>query len=333
MIFDEIEARGLTVDAIGHRWAHSRGRFTTALIDGPLLRELHTLIPLIPLHHPAMLRVIEAGRRRYPAIPHYITTDMAFHADLPHESYQYALPRQLIEKNGFRKYGFHGLSFQYVTEKVRGTGLRGGGARMVICHLGTGGSEVAAIRDGRSIDVSTGYTGLTGLVMSTRCGDIDPLLSVHLSRLYGAPIDEVGQVLNQKSGLLGVTDATSDIRDVLERCRTRKEPQAELALAMYVRSVRRYIGGFTAALGGIDTLVFTDDIGSGNAQIRERVCAGMEWCGIRMDPERNRDAPADAVARIEAPASGADILVVPTDEEIVIAEAGLPLLERQRVCG
>ena len=140
-------------------------------------------------------------------------------------------------------------------------------------------------------------------------------------------------LLNQQSGLLGVTEATSDIRDVLQRCRAGNEPQSELALAMYVRSVRRYIGGFTAALQGIDVLVFTDDIGIKSPPIRERVCAGMEWCGIRLDAERNRRATGDAIDRLEAADSAADILVVPTDEEVVIAQAGRQLLRSDRLCG
>ena len=194
-MFDEIEARGMKVEAIGHRWPHGRGQFTTTLLDAALMSVLRNLVPLIPLHHPAILRVIEACRRRYPSIPQYVTTDTAFHATLPQEAYQYVLPRALIEKSGFRKYGFHGLSFKYVAEKVRREReLRGGGERMVICHLGTGGSEVAALRDGRAIDVSMGYTGFTGLMMSTRCGDIDPLLPAYLSHLYDAPFNEMGSV-------------------------------------------------------------------------------------------------------------------------------------------
>ncbi len=334
LVLDALQARSLEVQAIGHRWPHGGGRFTTARIDAPMLRLLRQLVPLIPLHHPATLRVIEASRRRYPAIPQYVTTDTAFHATLPEEAYRYALPRRLAEEHGFRKYGFHGLSFRYVAEKVRRElQPRGGGGRMVVCHLGTGGSEVAAVRDGRSVDVSMGYTGLTGLMMSTRCGDIDPLLPAWLSRIYQVPLDGLGRMLNRQSGLLGVSEATADIRDVLERCRAGNERQAELALAMYVRSIRRYIGGFVAALQGIDVLVFTDDIGAGNGPIRERVCAGMEWCGIRLDPDRNRRAAGKEICRIDAPDSTVDILVAPTDEEEVIAREGLELLGMGRPCG
>ena len=333
-VLDALRERGLAVGAIGHRWAHSGGRFTTARVDADLLRLLRGLVPLIPIHHPAMLRVIETCGRRHPLIPQYVTTDTAFHATLPEQAFDYALPRPLVREHGFRKYGFHGLSFRYVAEKVRGElAPRGGGARLVVCHLGTGGSEVAAIRDGCSVDVSMGYTGLTGLMMSTRCGDIDPLLPAYVSRVYDVPLDGLGRMLNRQSGLLGVTGATADIRDVLERCRGSGEPQAALALAMYVRSIRRYVGGFVAALQGLDALVFTDDIGARSAPIRELVCRGMEWCGLRLDPQRNLAAAGEECRRIEAPDSAADILVVPTDEEVVIAREGLGLLEEALPCG
>ena len=334
LVLEALQARGLAVEAIGHRWAHSGGRFTTARVNEDLLRLLRKLVPLIPIHHSAMLRVIETCERRYPQIFQYVTTDTAFHTTLPEQAYDYALPRPLVEEHGFRKYGFHGLSFRYVTEKVRGElEPRGGGARLVICHLGTGGSEVAAVRDGRSVDVSMGYTGLTGLMMSTRCGDIDPLLPAYVSRVYAVPLDGLGRMLNRQSGLLGVTEATADIRDVLERCRSGGGKQAELALAMYVRSIRRYVGGFVAALQGLDALMFTDDIGAKSAAIRERVCRGMEWCGIRLDPQRNLLATGEDCRRIEAPDSAADILVVPTDEEEVIAREGLELLGVGSPCG
>ena len=334
LVLDEIAARRLPVHAIGHRWPHSNGHFTTALIDEPLMRLLRELLPIIPIHHPASMRIILESRRRHPSIPQYVTTDMAFHATLPPEAYRYMLPRGLAEEHGFRKYGFHGLSFRYVTEKVRGElSPRRGGARLVICHLGTGGSEVAAVRDGLSVDVSMGYTGLPGLMMSTRCGDIDPLLPAWLSRTYDASFEEVSRLLNFQSGLLGVTEATSDIRDVLERCATEEGYRSRLALSMYVRSIRRYVGAFAAELRGVDTLVFTDDIGVKSPRIRSLVCAGMEWCGIRLDEERNGRATGEEEAHIEAPDSSMDILVVPTDEELVIAREGLGVIGGARACG
>lgn len=333
-VLDELAARGLDVQAIGHRWPHGCGRFDTALVDGPLLRQLRELVPLNPLHHPATLRVIEACRRRLPSIPQYVTTDTAFHATLPLEASQYLLPRELIEEHGFRKYGFHGLSFQWVTRKVRGElGARRGGERIVICHLGTGGSEIDAVQGGRSVDVSMGYTGNTGVMMSTRCGDIDPLLPAWIAQAYDAPLDDVGRMLHAHSGLLGITEATSDIRDVLERCQRGGDPQSELALAMYVRSVRRYIGEFVAVLQGLDALVFTDDIGCASWPLREKVCAGMEWCGIHLDPDLNRQTTGDTVARIESAESLIDIMVVPTDEEEVIAREAFHVLAGERVCG
>lgn len=334
LMLDELAARGLEVQAIGHRWPHGCGLFDTALVDERLLTQLRDLVPLNPLHHPATLRVIEACRRRLPSIPQYVTTDTAFHATLPLEASQYLLPRELIEEHGFRKYGFHGLSFQWVTQKVRGDlAARRGGERIVICHLGTGGSEIDAVRDGRSVDVSMGYTGNTGVIMSTRCGDIDPLLPAWIAQAYDAPLDDVGRMLHAHSGLLGITEATSDIRDVLERCQRGGNPQSELALAMFVRSVRRFIGGFVAVLQGLDALVFTDDIGCGSSTIREMVCAGMEWCGVRLDPDLNREAAGGAAARIHAADSLVDIMVVPTDEEEVIAREAFHVLAGELVCG
>ena len=240
--------------------------------------------------------------------------------------YTYALPKRVVEKFGFRKYGFHGLSYAYVSrEAARFLETPLDQLKMVICHLGTGGASVAAIRNGRSIDTSMGYSPLPGLVMSTRSGDVDPMLAVYLMAVYGYHPDELMDLFNKKSGLLGVSQFSSDFRDIVERVAEGNEP-AELAVEMYVQRLKKYIGGYVLELGGIDALVFTDDIGVHNAMVREKACGHMEWCRLVLDPDRNRRATDGTPAELSAARSRVRVLVVPTEEELIICLEGLRLL-------
>jgi acetate kinase len=226
-------------------------------------------------------------------IPQYVTTDNAFHKTIPFRASRYVLPEKIIDRFGFRKYGFHGLSFHYVAKAVpKIAGVPAENLKMVVCHLGTGGSEVAAIEKGRSVDASMGYTGLPGIVMSTRCGDIDSSIPLYLMAAYGYSVDDVQDILNNKSGLLGLCGETSDIRDILERVKKPGEEAARVALKAYVHSVKRYIGAFTAALRGIDYLVFTDDVGIQCPEIRGLACADMGWCGDRARRREKHEGPA-----------------------------------------
>lgn len=322
-----VEAHGIAVGCIGHRFVHGGSYFPDSVqLTRETMEKLKLCQPLAPIHNPNSLSVIEVCTRLLPDVPQYAAFDSAFHSTIPEYAYTYALPRNIARKFGFRKYGFHGLSYQYVTwEIARYLGVSQKGLRVVACHLGTGGSSVAAMRDGRSIDTSMGYSPNTGLVMSTRCGDIDPMLATYLMSLYGYRPDELTDLLSKQSGLLGVSGFSSDIRDIILRFEEREEEQAELALEMYVHRLKRYIGGCAALLGGMDVLVFTDDIGVHNWQVREKVCENMEWCGIVLDREANRKIAGDGDSSVEESTSRVKILVIPTDEELMICMEGIRL--------
>jgi acetate kinase len=316
--------KGIGVDWIGHRFVHGGSLFTdSAVVDESSMKRLKACLPLAPIHNPISLDVIEEAQRALPGIPQYVTFDSAFHASMPACAYTYALPRNVVDRFGFRKYGFHGLSYSYVTGEVaRFLEKDCEQLKMVVCHLGTGGSSAAAIKGGRSIDTSMGYSPLPGLVMSTRSGDVDPMLTIYLMAIYGYHPDELMDLFNKESGLLGLSRFSSDIRDVIERV-SEGDEQAELAVDMYVQRLKKFLGGYILELGGIDALAFTDDIGLHNPLVREKVCAGMEWCGLILDREANTRAIDGQLADVSASQSRARVLVVPTEEELVIALDGL----------
>ncbi len=326
LILKKLNERDIKIDYIGHRWIHSAGQFNTAFIDNNLIEKLINLIPYFPIHHPAILNVIKKCRTLLPAVPEYITVDSGFHSTIPFEAFTYAMPNDLVKKFGFRKYGFHGISYQYVTDaacnylKSKKEGLK-----IVACHLGTGGSSVAAVKDGKSIDTSMGYTSLTGLVMSTRTGDIDPMLSVYLMCNYGYRPDDLMNLFNKKSGLLGISEFSSDIRDLINRIS--EDERSGIALKMYVHSLKKYIGSFITIMKGLDLLVFTDDIGVHNWYIREKVCENMEWCNMKIDKKKNLEAVSDNPSEINSKDSKVKILIIPTEEEFEIYNEGLKLIE------
>jgi len=324
LVLDKIKQLNIEIDYIGHRWVHSFGLFKTSFVDEKMLEILKSLLPLLPLHHPAALSVIYKCKKTFPDIPQYVTTDCAFHSSIPYYAYTYALPKNIIKKFGFRKYGFHGLSYQYVVEEAsRFLKIPLKKLKIVACHLGTGGSSVAAVKDGQSIDTSMGYTALPGLMMSTRSGDIDPMLTIYLITLYGYRPDSLIDVLNKKSGLLGISGFSSDIRDIIQAIS--KNKQAELAFNMFVHALKKYIGSYVVALEGIDVLIFTDDIGLHNWLVREKVCENMEWCGVKLDKELNKQAVGDKISLLNDKNSKVRILVIPNEEELAICLEGIKL--------
>ena len=324
LTLEALSARGIAIDCIGHRWGHAGGNFRTAWLDKDLLLKLRALIPMMPIHHPAMFSVILQCRKSLPQVAQYITADGGFHSTIPPHIYTYPLPESIVKRFGFRKFGFHGLSYQYVTAKAAEyLGRKLSDLRIVACHLGTGGSSAVAVQNGESLDTSMGYTGLGGLVMSTRCGDVDPMLPTYLMGVYGERGDDMVEMFNKKSGLLGVSVFSSDMRDIIARLES--DPKARLAFEMYVRRLKKYIGGYAAVLGGMDTLVFTDDIGVHNWLLREKVCADMGWCGIELDLRANRLATGDTISVLSTPRSKVKILAIPTEEELVICREGLKL--------
>ena len=260
-------------------------------------------------------------------MPQYCVFDTAFHATLPEHAWRYALPYDLSERYGFRKYGFHGLSYQYVTlQAARTLGRPAEDFRMVACHLGTGGSSVAAIDCGRSVETSMGYWPLPGLVMSTRTGDLDPAIVLELMGQHGFTAEQVDHLLNKESGLVGVAGASSDLLELL-RLEGEGHERAQLAVAMYVHRVKSYIGAYAAVLGGLGVLAFTDEIGVRAWQVRERTCADMAWFGVKLDLDANRVAPHDRITDVSAPDSPVRILVIPADEEWIVANGGLEVLK------
>lgn len=318
---------GLHINSVGHRFVHGGSYFhKSVVLDAEVMRNLELCRPLAPIHNPNSFGVISECKKALPDIPQFVAFDSAFHHSLPPQAYTYALPGRVVERYGFRKYGFHGLSYQYVTQKISSyLHVPVEDLKIVACHLGTGGSSVAAIAGGRSLDTSMGYSPLPGLLMSTRCGDIDPMLAVYLMTAYGYRSDDVMDLFNKRSGLLGVSGFSSDIRDIILRSAENEEKSA-LALKMYIQRVKKYIGSFVVLLGGMDVLAFADDIGLHNPAVREKVCEEMDWCGLVIDATANNKATGDSISLLSGGSSRVRILAVPTDEELIICLEGLKLL-------
>jgi acetate kinase len=305
------------IDAVGHRVVHGGERFTDAtVIDDDVEAAIEQLIELAPLHNPAGLAGIRAARAALPDVPHVAVFDTAFHATIPIEAATYAIDADLAARHGIRRYGFHGTSYQYVSRVAAETlGREPGDLRMIVLHLGNGASA-AAIRGGRSVDTSMGLTPLEGLVMGTRSGDLDPAIPFHLNRVAGLTIDELDDLLNRRSGMLGLS-GHADMREVIDAADGGDEPAA-LALEVYLHRIRHYIGAYAAVLGGLDALVFTAGVGENSDVVRAGAVRGLEFLGIALDLAAN--AVRGDTARVISPAgSRVAVLVVPTDEELEIA--------------
>jgi len=311
-----VAAAGL--DAVGHRVVHGGEQFTgPVIIDDVVVAAIEALEALAPLHNAPSLAGIRAARAVLgPGVPMVAVFDTAFHTTLPEHAHRYAIPYELSLRHGIRRYGFHGTSYRYVLARYcQLTGTPPERATIVALHLGNGCSA-AAIQGGKSIDTSMGFTPLEGLVMGTRSGDLDPALVGHLARTEGVSPDEVERWLNERSGLLGVSGRSHDMRDLLER--ERDDPRARLAVEIFCYRARKYVGAYLAALGGADAVVFSGGIAENSPEVRARICAGMAWCGLSLDAERNATA-VGREDRISAEAAGLPVFVIPTDEELVIA--------------
>jgi len=319
-ILDILQDTGVGIDAVGHRFVHGGSEFArTARIDASTLPRLQKTVPLAPIHNPNTLSVIDVCRRRLPEIAQYAVFDTAFHAAMPQATRAYALPLELAEEFDFRKFGFHGLSYQYVSRRTADLLRRPlVDLSMIICHLGTGGSSVAAVQGGRSLDTSMGYSPLSGLVMSTRCGDLDPQVVLQLVR-SGLGAVEIEELLNGASGLLGLSGFSSNLAEVIAEAE-KGDHSCQVAYGAYVARLSHYLGAYFWLLGGADVIVFTDDIGVNAWQVREAACGGAEALGVSLDPVANKRAVGGMTAFVHAPASRTAILVVPTDEERVILE-------------
>ena len=315
---------GHDVGAVGHRVVHGGSLFDSATLITPVVEAaIENLSALAPLHNPANLLGIRAARAVLPDVPHVAVFDTAFHQTMPPAAYTYALPVDLAAKHGVRRYGFHGTSHKYVSERAAVFLDRPlESLKTIVLHLGNGAS-VAAIDGGRSVDTSMGMTPLQGLVMGTRSGDLDPAVLVHLHRQAGLSVDELDDLLNKRSGLLGLT-GSGDMRDVQEAASNGDEA-ALAALAVWRHRIRGYIGSYIATLGGIDAIVFTAGVGENNALLRRRSLAGLEFLGIQLDHDRN-ELHSRAERRISTDSSPVAVLVIPTNEELEIARQALALV-------
>ena len=305
------------IDAVGHRVVHGGEQFTgPTIITDEVERGIDGLSPLAPLHNPANLQGIRAARAALPGLPHVAVFDTAFHHTLPAAAYTYAIDRDLAAEYGVRRYGFHGTSHKYVSERTAEfLGRPLSSLKTIVLHLGNGASATA-IDGGVSVETSMGMTPLEGLVMGTRSGDIDAAVLVHLHREAGLSIDELDTMLNRHSGLLGLT-GNGDMRDV-QTAASNGDEIAEAALAVYRHRIRRYIGAYIAHLGGLDAIVFTAGVGENNSLLRRRTLAGLEFLGIRVDPDRN-ELSSKAARFISPEGAPVAVLVVPTNEELEIA--------------
>lgn len=310
-----VDLAQLTV--VGHRVVQGGAEFVApTIIDDEVERQIALLTPLAPLHTPPNLAGIAAARHAFPHLPHVAVFDTAFHATMPRAAYSYAIDRNVAEEHSIRKYGFHGTSHAYVSrETVRAMGREVRDTNLITLHLGNGASA-CAVRGGRSIDTSMGLTPLQGLVMGSRSGDIDPAVVMHLVRSTGMTLDDVDALLNKQSGLLGLA-GSNDMRDV-QAAADAGDGAASLALEIYCRRVRGYVGQYYAQLGSVDAIIFTAGVGENSAVVRLQSLAGLEGLGIVMDPERNA-GPKRMPTRVSADESRVEVWVTPTNEEREIA--------------
>lgn len=306
------------ISSVGHRVVHGGETFKApTIINEEVIAEIKNKIPLAPLHNPSNLAGIEIARSIFPDALQVAIFDTAFHQTIPKKAYIYALPYELYKKNGVRRYGFHGTSHSYVSEKASAYLDRPlSDLNMITIHLGNGAS-MAALKNGKCVDTSMGMTPLEGLVMGTRTGDVDPALPFFLSGHLKMSLDEIDSLLNKESGLKGIC-GTNDMREVLERSKS-GDDRAGIALDVYTYRIKKYIGAYYAVLGGLDSLIFTGGIGENAPVIRERCCQGLSRLGIELDSKKN-NASGAGVREISTSGSEVKVLVVQTDEELKIAQ-------------
>lgn len=311
-----------SVEAVGIRVLHGGGLFPEAVvIDENVLAEIRRLSELTPLHTPGLLAALRfAGSDLRPEVPMVAVFDTAFHQGLPPRARTYAIPQELAARHGIRRFGFHGIAHASVLEQyLANTGRPPAGLRVISLHLGSGCSATA-ISDGKSIDTSMGFTPLEGLVMGTRCGDLDPAIVGYLARCEAIDERDVLRRLNERSGLLGLSNRSSDMRTLLQAADQERDPQAMLAIDVFCYRAKKYIGAYLAALGGADAILFSGGIGENSPEIRKRICEGMDWCGLSLDAARNLVAVSlTGTTRISADQARIAVFVMPADEETWIA--------------
>ncbi|MCA0969809.1 acetate kinase [Halobacillus litoralis] len=322
MLLDKLTANGIIesldeINGVGHRVVHGGERFSeSVLITDEVIEEIEGVSDLAPLHNPANLTGINAFREVLPNVPHVAVFDTAFHQTMPEQSYLYSLPYEYYEEYGIRKYGFHGTSHKYVSERAAEMlGRPAEQLRLLSCHLGNGAS-IAAIEGGKSIDTSMGFTPLAGVTMGTRSGNIDPALIPFIMEKTGKSASEVMNVLNKESGMLALSGFSSDLRDIEDAAKEGDE-RAELALEVFAARIHKYIGSYASRMHGIDGIIFTAGVGENSTSIRERVLKGLEFMGVYWDPSLNQVRGKEAF--VNYPHSPVKVMIIPTNEEVMIA--------------
>ena len=313
------------INAVGHRMVHGGEKFNKSVIlNDEVLKAFEDCIDLAPLHNPANLKGVKAVSELMPGLPQVGVFDTAFHQTMPEKAYLYAIPYELYKEYGVRRYGFHGTSHRYVSQRVcEYLGVNAADKKIITCHIGNGGS-VAAVDGGKCVDTSMGLTPLEGLMMGTRSGDIDGGAVTFIEKKLGLDADGMSALLNKKSGLLGVTGISSDMREI-DTAIEQGNKLAEIALDMYNYRIKKYVGAYAAAMGGCDIIVFTAGVGENQAQMREVVCSNMEYMGVKIDVEKNKGIHGEE-AIISTPESKVTVCVIPTDEELMIATDTMNLL-------
>ncbi len=315
------------ISAVGHRVVHGGEVFSgSVVINADVKKALEDCVPLAPLHNPANLIGILACEEAMPGVPQIGVFDTAFHQTMSKEAFMYGIPYELYEKHRIRKYGFHGTSHKYVSqEAAKMLGKKPEDLKLITCHMGNG-SSITAVDGGKSVDTSMGFTPLAGVVMGTRCGDIDPAIVKFIAEAEGMTVQEVDTMLNKQSGVQGISGVSSDFRD-LEAAQAEGNERAALALDMFVESVRRYVGSYLVKMGGADAIIFTAGIGENTPLMRDAITKNLEFFGIKIDAAKNEKAIRGVQMDISAEDSKVKILVVPTNEELMIAKETLALLK------
>ena len=315
------------LNAVGHRMVHGGEKFNKSVLLTPeVLEAFAACNDLAPLHNPANLKGVNAVSELLPNIPQVGVFDTAFHQTMPDYAYLYAIPYELYQKYGVRRYGFHGTSHRFVSGEIfKYLNMPVEGSKVITCHIGNGGS-ITAVKDGKSVDTTMGLTPLEGIMMGTRSGDIDGGAVTFLMEKEGLDSTGMSNLLNKKSGLLGISGVSSDMREVTASMEAGNE-RAALAKKMYAYRIKKYIGAFAAAMGGVDVIIFTGGVGENRHEVREAVCEDMEFLGIKLDKEQNAKIMFGKDGIISTPDSKVKVVVLPTDEELMIAQDTLALIK------
>lgn len=321
-------AQPTAIDAVGFKAVHGGPRYRGSfLVTDELLEAMNEFVPVAPVHNPVYIQAMQVFREVLPGVPIVAVFEPGFHVTIPERASVYGVPFEWLEKYGVRRYGFHGSSHRYISQRVPEVlGRSAAGLRLVSCHLG-GSSSICAIRDGKSLDSSFGFSAQSGMEHAARCGELDPFAVLHVMEKEKLTTAQMRELLSKKSGLLGISGVSSDLRDI-EEAAAQGNTRAALAIEVLVYEVKKYIGAFAVALGGLDAVAFAGGIGENSWQVRQEVCRGLEFLGLRLDEEKNR-APGSSDRIISSRDSNVAVLVVYTNEEIIVARETVRVLGQQ----